>query len=312
LFVPNAKGRDLLGNLIKNIHNFYTVKRGEDGFSTAEVAAIKIPASVPSEFNLRTLVSRKKRQEVRELNEVQWNEYKTAITRLQASGMYAKLVAIHSWYSGGRRIHMNPRFLPWHRGHLFMYDWELTKVMNKPMRAPYWDWTLDSGLLKPGPNPPRTIANSALFTDKYFGTWGTQKLTDATTKENLGGLLSESRVGEFPGTPPYATHCVEAGHAPFSEVTNYGAAIGNEPKAHRCLTRGVTYLPHDDQKLVAEPSMDTLTDILALRGKQSKLTFMAQMELDLHNVVHSGIGGEMAETPASTSDPIFWSHVGIE
>jgi hypothetical protein len=104
---------------------------------------------------------------------------------------------------------------------------------------------------------------------------------------------------------------VTANLAPFSEVTNYGGATGSATKVNRCLTRGQTYLPFGDIKHVAEPSQATLERMLALRSASTKTTFMTQMEFRLHNTVHDGIGGEMAATPASTSDPIFWSHVSI-
>jgi hypothetical protein len=290
--VEDAKGRELLVELMDNIHAHYLKQTDKNPPAASTIA---IPALIETEYQLKYLVKRKKRMEVREMSVAQWDDYVKGIGKLMDSGMYAKLNGVHKLYSGGRRIHFNPRFLPWHRAFLLIYDDELSKAMGKPIRAPFWDWTIDSS----------NMENSKIFSPAYFGTWGKGDLPETDTvgdDEEFPGSVLIGHDGNI------QNKCVDEGH-PFSVVRNFDLKNNN-----RCVARAQRYWPAltKDAATSKDPKAETILDLLSIGFPNEKKNidylkhnhdgvaffspprvpvgadFMRVLEHYVHDIVHNG------------------------
>lgn len=99
------------------------------------------------------------RKEFRNLTEIEWNTYKTAVFNLKNSGYLEPLARIHK--NSIKIAHNSLEFLPWHSLFLLFFEYLLntTETQNNPnITIPYWDWTIDSN----NPN------SSPIFKEYYW------------------------------------------------------------------------------------------------------------------------------------------------
>ncbi|RKP12754.1 hypothetical protein BJ684DRAFT_3625, partial [Piptocephalis cylindrospora] len=99
------------------------------------------------------------RKEVRDMSQSEWDAYVSAVKRIQRSGEFTKLAAVHN--DNRKAIHYNAIFLVWHRAYLYMYE----KALNNGggnVRIPFWDEGYDS----------QSPGSSDVLSDAYFGSNG--------------------------------------------------------------------------------------------------------------------------------------------
>lgn len=124
-----------------------------------------------------------------------WTDYRRAVNELITTGVYRRLVAIHSdavvepdgFQRARHRMHGSMygpvgyrRFLPWHRAYLIAFERELRRI-DDTLSLPYWDWDNDEGRLigvrnfiglstgrnlGPGPGEPPDVQGRIWFSSR--------------------------------------------------------------------------------------------------------------------------------------------------
>lgn len=89
----------------------------------------------------------RRRQEVGDLSQSNWNRYAQAVRALKNSGnsrgldAFEQFAQFHSQWA--KEAHGSEKFLPWHRWFLYYYETALRKF-NPRITVPYWNWARDA------------------------------------------------------------------------------------------------------------------------------------------------------------------------
>lgn len=170
--------------------------------------------------------------------------------------------------------HQSPVFMPWHRVLLLELEKEL-QTLNPAVTIPYWDWTQDSS------------ADSSLWSSDFLG-------------GNGSGPNGQVSDGPFAGA---------AGKWPIrikdqAEDPDYlRRQMAADPSARTLPT------PDAQAGVQAMVPYDTAPweDALRANNRSAWEGFRPHAEVDLHNLVHRWVGGNMLDM-TSPNDPVFWLH----
>jgi tyrosinase len=170
--------------------------------------------------------------------------------------------------------HQSCVFTAWHRALLLEFEKELQTV-DESVTIPYWDWTQD------------TSPSSAPWTSDFLG-------------GNGGGTNGEVSDGPFAGP-----------------AGKWSIRVKDDPSDPSFLRRQIAVDPSAKQL----PSPSAQTDVLAMVPYDSQpwedghrasnpaawQGYRPHLEVDLHNLVHRWVGGNMVDM-TSPNDPVFWLH----
>ncbi len=199
-----------------------------------------------------------------------------AMTMINPSGDRNDL---NNWYQGW--AHNGPAFFAWHRVLLLEFENDLRRISeNSDLTIPYWDWT-------------DTDPKASPFTKDFMGTDG-----KATGTENAG------KVNDGPFAYDGENHWTINVTDPMEDHSG--------PHPPKYLTRGLGRLSDarvpPNAEMVKKALNNAVYDyppwkfgIGPVRGAR------AEIEVDLHNLVHRYVNGAMM-TMASPNDPVFWLH----
>jgi tyrosinase len=170
--------------------------------------------------------------------------------------------------------HQSVVFAPWHRVLLLKLEKEL-QAIDPSVTIPYWDWTKDS------------TPTSSLWSANFLGGNGKGKEGKVVDGPFSGASKKwPIRVKDDSGDPDYLRRQMMA-----------------DPSAKS--------LPSDaDQaKVLAMTPYDTTPweDAARAENPAAWKGFRPHLEVDLHNLVHRWIGGNMVDM-TSPNDPVFWLH----
>jgi tyrosinase len=170
--------------------------------------------------------------------------------------------------------HQSCVFTPWHRALLVEFEKELQAV-DPTVTIPYWDWTHD--------NSP---ASAPWTTDFLGGNGGVPdgEVTDGAFAGATGKW--PIRVKDAPGDPGF-----------LRRQMGTDASAKTLPSSSD-QTTVEAMAPYDTQ-----PWEDSLraSNSAAWQG------YRPHLEIDLHNLVHRWVGGNMLDM-TSPNDPVFWLH----
>jgi tyrosinase len=177
--------------------------------------------------------------------------------------------------------HNGPAFFPWHRVLLLEFENDLRKISNNlEVTIPYWDWT-------------DTDPKASPFTEDFMGGDG------VSTGTEEGGKVID---GPFAYDGP--NHWTINVNDPMEDHSG--------PHPPKYLTRGLgrrndaKSLP--DSTVVNKALNNPVYDYPPWKfAKSTPRGARAQIEYDLHNLVHRYVTGNMI-TMASPNDPVFWLH----
>lgn len=170
--------------------------------------------------------------------------------------------------------HQSCVFTAWHRVLLLEFEKEL-QAINASITIPYWDWTQDSS------------RNSSVWAADFLGGNGTG--TDGQVADGpfagAGGRW-QIRIKDDPADPDYLRRQLAT-----------DATAKNLPS------------PDDQSKVQEMTPYDTMPWEDALRASTPAAWqgFRPHLEVDLHNLVHRWVGGNMVDM-TSPNDPVFWLH----
>ncbi|KAI9294853.1 Di-copper centre-containing protein, partial [Neoconidiobolus thromboides FSU 785] len=122
------------------------------------------------------------RKEIRELTQDELTRFVRAAKKLQSTKAGSGNLTIYDNYS---KIHYNaqgnahgtPKFLPWHRYYIRLYEKELQKI-DSSVHLPYWDWSKDYDY----------PANSAVLSNSYMGANGDRSRNYCLNSGKFSGL----------------------------------------------------------------------------------------------------------------------------
>ncbi|KAF2666152.1 Di-copper centre-containing protein [Microthyrium microscopicum] len=180
-------------------------------------------------------------------------------------------------------VHGGGSILPWHRYAIQSYEDALTEECGLKIGLPYWNWFLDSK------DAGGDFVKSPLF-DPVSGFGGNGK-----KEKNAGGFGGFGGFG-FGGT---GGGCITDG--PF---VNRTLRIGPQGKMAvnntRCLRRDFNpnVVDQTANKKVLGPLLNSKT----------YAQFCQVIGMQLHNVGHMSVGGEMMDPFNSVNDPLFFLH----
>lgn len=179
------------------------------------------------------------------------------------------------------RAHGGPIFLPWHRLFMIRLEQELQVVLNDPnFGLPYWDWAKDRQL------------GSPLWTNSRLGT--NRGSIDAGPLAGLQVRLSGR--GSFSGGGFLLAH------QPRSISRNAGADT-DHPRLPR---------KSDVANCLAEDVYDTPSWDATSTGFRRHLEGWRSWPVELHNLVHVWVGGDMGPG-TSPNDPVFYlNHCNVD
>jgi hypothetical protein len=164
--------------------------------------------------------------------------------------------------------HGGPAFTAWHRVLLAKFEEELHAV-DPTVRIPFWDWTVD----RAPTSPP----------------W-------------LPDLLG----GDGGPTNPLGSQSGEVTTGPFRHSAgDWNITINNPGTNDDSLNR--PYLARGFARRSDAPQLPTTGAQDTALGRSLYSQFVDDLEVDLHNLVHRWVNGQMIFR-ASPMDPVFWVH----
>jgi hypothetical protein len=199
--------------------------------------------------------------------------------------------------------HGNAWFFPWHRGYLYWFECIARKLTGNPNFAvPYWD-----------------VTKSAIMPSFFFR----GDLLDTTAKgyvhdlEEFRALLHEPLRKYWATLSPRQLEQLKRRNWNTFDQFWVGLTAFIVRDTWRDLTQANPSLPLHVQDAV---SMNNLVGMLApkdffdfggaLTNHHYEMTRnTSNLEGQLHNLVHDGVGGYMGDMLSAT-DPIFWLHHG--
>jgi tyrosinase len=170
--------------------------------------------------------------------------------------------------------HQSCVFPPWHRALLVEFEKELQSI-DPSVTIPYWDWTQDSS------------PSSSPWTSDFLG-------------GNGGGEDGEIVDGAFAG--PAGNWPILVKDAP-SDPDFLRRQMAADPSAKQLPS------PSDQTDVLAMVPYDTppWEDGLRANTPTAWQGFRPHLEVNLHNLVHRWVGGNMLDM-TSPNDPVFWLH----
>lgn len=215
--------------------------------------------------------------------------------------------------------HMGAGFLPWHREFLRRFESEMRRVSgDRTMCLPYWDWQ------QPG-------AHRSIFTDDFLGgngdpqdqflvktgafrvgVWDMAAAFDATPDEfeDKGGDGVPDPGTDIRLVPLGLTRIFNDGEQPQSDLESLDAYMARFPRDQLLSYASYDTAPFDEE--MERHQLDKNDDAQQAAWRQRVIASHAvsmrkHLEMDLHNPVHSMIGGQMG-TGSSPNDPAFFLH----
>ena len=163
--------------------------------------------------------------------------------------------------------HGGPAFTAWHRVLLAKFEAEL-RLIDDSVRIPFWDWTVD-----------RTATSAPWFSDFFGG--------DGGATNPAGSESGEVTTGPFR---------FSAGGWTISAAS----AVNDDPFSRQFLARGFG-------RRGDAPALPTAAVQTTAMGSTFYSDFRFGLEVDLHNLVHRWVNGQMI-LRASPHEPVFWLH----
>ncbi|KAI9294997.1 Di-copper centre-containing protein, partial [Neoconidiobolus thromboides FSU 785] len=119
----------------------------------------------------QTCTSPRERKEIRDLTSDELYRFTDAVRSLHNTQYSNTNLSIHEQFTKVHNenheiSHSVPRFLPWHRHFIRLYEMELQKIDSSVM-LPYWDWSIDA----------QAPQDSLVLSDWYFGSNGNSNNT---------------------------------------------------------------------------------------------------------------------------------------
>ncbi|RDW85203.1 hypothetical protein BP6252_02793 [Coleophoma cylindrospora] len=274
-------------------------------------AAINLPDQVSS----RQCRSYAIRKEWSSLSAVERRTYIDAVLCLQsqpsklpaglvpgAISRFDDFVATHINNTLG--IHLNGKFLSWHRQFVFLYEKALQQECGYKGTQPYWNWALylDS---------PYKLEESLLFdgSNTSMSNNGVYDPSLAPIVVGGGAVLPRGNGGGCVTAGPFVNHTVRLGPFPF-ELVFTGKVPSNWTVANpRCMQR--------DLSIAINELYNNASSVAYLMQQTKTITeFQGNMSgADVHAGVHGGghyiLGGSGLDFFASPNDPMFWLHHGM-
>ncbi|KAJ4393871.1 hypothetical protein N0V93_003087 [Gnomoniopsis smithogilvyi] len=200
-------------------------------------------------------------------------------------------------------IHLNGKFLSWHRQFLWLYEKTLQEECGFNGTQPYWNWSLyldspyhlETSLLFDG--SPTSMSNNGVYDPNI-----------SATVVGGGAVLPRGNGGGCVTEGPFVNQTLQLGPFDFSLV--YGGVLPanwTSPNP-RCLTRDLS-VPiaqmFNNASAVAFLSHQTQT-IAEFQGNMSGID-----NPGVHGGGHFSLGATGADFFASPNDPAFWLHHGM-
>ena len=164
--------------------------------------------------------------------------------------------------------HGGPAFTAWHRVLLAKFEDEL-RAVDDSVRIPFWDWTVD-----------RTPTSPPWLGDFLGGDGGPTNPPDSESGEVTTGRFAHA-AGEW-------------------TITTGDPGTNDDAFDRPYLARGFGRRGDAPALPVTATQNTTL-------GRQFYSEFVDDLEIDLHNLVHRWVNGQMIFR-ASPHDPVFWLH----
>ena len=191
---------------------------------------------------------------------------------------------------GQNAAHNGPIFLPWHRHYMLVLEqWLQTVLEDEHFGVPYWDWAADGDL------PPSQQWRTDL--------WGTEMLGEARG-DVVSGKVAHMRVRLWQDPRTRVLWSIEprplrraAGQNPRPEYSS----LPTSASVRVCLRE-----PEYDRK---PWERDTIGHRARLEG------WVASQEgrrVDLHNLVHVWIGGDMGPGTSPNDPAFFLNHSNVD
>jgi tyrosinase len=170
--------------------------------------------------------------------------------------------------------HQSGVFTPWHRALLLEFEKEL-QTANPAVTIPYWDWTQDSS------------PTSSLWTSDFLG-------------GNGAGADGQVAEGPFAGSAGKWPIRVKDGPTDPDVLRR---DMGADPTAKELPSAS------DQAAVLAMGPYDRQPweDGLRANNAAAWQGYRPHLEVDLHNLVHRWVGGNMLDM-TSPNDPVFWLH----
>jgi tyrosinase len=170
--------------------------------------------------------------------------------------------------------HQSCVFPAWHRALLVEFEKELQSI-DQSVTIPYWDWTQD------------TSPTSSPWTSDFLGG---------------NGAGTDGQVTDGPFAGPAGKWPIRVKDDP-SDPGFLRRQMAVDPSAKELPS------PSDQTDVLAMVPYDTTPweDGLRANNPDAWQGFRPHLEVDLHNLVHRWVGGNMVDM-TSPNDPVFWLH----
>eukprot|EP00794_Sanderia_malayensis_P004638 gene4638-5245_t len=212
------------------------------------------------------------------------NTYKKLATSPKYKAKYAKFLTIHKdlFYKG---IHTSDYFLPWHRWYILAFE-NMLRLVDCRVTIPYWDWAFWSN--------SAWQENIHIWNGKAYGLGG-----DGDPKRGYCVQDGPFKEGTF-NTPEFddPNDVVESANA----VKNSRVVANLYGTQRRCLRRSFSGKPL---------GIPAIKSVLANKVA-SFSTFETAIRMNLHNSMHSNIGGHMSSIYASLAPEFFLHHTFLD
>ncbi|KAG6623756.1 RxLR-like protein [Phytophthora cinnamomi] len=208
--------------------------------------------------------------------------YLEAVGVAMDKGFHAKFIEIHTEMMSEREAHGNCMFIYWHRMMLLGYENMLRSLDPKYscVTLPYWDH----------------LSNSARQTVKSCSSLRTCAPVITETGGTLGVTKTLTIYNSTISTSSTTTCYTQAPLSHFCGTNTRTCA--------QCIIRktqsALSSTPYPSAAMFATVSSDVMSS-------NSYATFTNKIEQDIHNMIHSVLGGVMAYL-VSPADPIFYLH----